>query len=256
MDQIPALARELVSRRPDVLVTGPLYFVLPLKQETTTIPIVMIGAWEPVRQGIVTSLARPGGNVTGVAWFGLFSKQMDLLRGIVPRLKRVAVIQSMNPPRSPEFSKIGREEGEAAASTLGFEVKLFPVSVSNDYDEIFARLAAEHFDAAKIPSDPLSNQPQNIVRISQLALRHLIPTVGEGARYAKGGLLFSYGQDLSWTNARGAEYIDEILRGAKPSDLPVEQPTKVELVINLKTARALGLTVPSSRLTLADEVIE
>jgi putative ABC transport system substrate-binding protein len=100
-DQIPALARELVSRRPDVLVTGPSIFVLPLKQETTTIPIVMGGAWEPIRQGIVTSLARPGGNVTGVAYFGLFSKQMELLREIVPRLRRVAVIQSMNPPSRP-----------------------------------------------------------------------------------------------------------------------------------------------------------
>jgi putative ABC transport system substrate-binding protein len=136
------------------------------------------------------------------------------------------------------------------------EVKRIPVSVANDYDEIFTRLAAEHFDAVKIPSDPLSNQPQNIVRISQLALRHLIPTVGEGAQYAKGGLLFSYGQDPSWINERAPEYIDKILRGAKPSDLPVERATKVELVINLKTAKELGITIPPSVLARADEIIE
>jgi putative ABC transport system substrate-binding protein len=256
LDQIPALARELVLRRPDVLLTGPSYFVMALKQETTTIPIVMIGAWEPVRQGLVTSLARPEGNVTGIAWFGLLAKQLELLREIVPRLRRVAVIQAINPPRSPEFIKIQMEGLRTTESALGLALKVFPVSVANDYDEIFARIAAEHFDAAYIPSDPLSNLPVNIARIGQLSLRHQIPAVGEGAAYAKGRLLFSYGQDVLWSTARAAEYIDKILRGAKPGDLPVEQATKLDLVINLKTAKELGITIPPSVLARADEVIE
>jgi len=139
---------------------------------------------------------------------------------------------------------------------LGFSWQLFRAVVANDYDEIFARLAAEHFDAAYIQANPLTAKPGNVTRISQLALRYLIPTVSEYSFYAKGGLLLTYGQDFSRDAMRVAEYIDKILRGAKPSELPVEEATTFQLVINLKTAKALGLTVPPSLIARADEVIE
>jgi putative ABC transport system substrate-binding protein len=253
LDQVPTLARELVSRRPDVLIAGPHTFIAALKHETTTIPIVMLGGWDPVRLGFVTSLARPEGNVTGVAWFNLLSKQMELLKEIVPHLKRVAFIDG-GPSPGPEVIKIGTEDAAIAASKLGLTGQLFQPAVASDYEETFARIAAEHFDAAYIPSTPFNSQNQT--RICKLALRHLIPAISEYAGWPRGGLLLSYGQDDSWSVTRALEYVDKILRGAKPSDLPVEQATKLLLTINLKTARALGLAVPPSLLALADEVIE
>jgi putative ABC transport system substrate-binding protein len=256
LDEVPALARELISRRPDVLIAAPWSFIWALKQETTTIPIVMLSGWEPVRSGLITSLARPGGNVTGVAWFGLLPKQMELLKEIVPNLRRVAFVTGVAGAvfSSPETSKIVEEDRQIAASALGFTWQVFPAAVTSDYEKIFARLAAEHFDAAYIPNTPFDSQNQT--RICQLALRHRIPTVGVSARWAKTGLLLTYGQDASGPDARAMEYVDKILRGAEPSDLPVEQATKLELVINLKTAKELGLTVPPSLIARADEVIE
>jgi putative tryptophan/tyrosine transport system substrate-binding protein len=256
IDQVPTLARELVSRHPDVLMAGPYHFVSALKQETTTIPIVMLFTWEPVRLGLITSLAQPGGNVTGVAWFGLLPKQMELLKEIVPNLRRVAVIQGVLGAAytPPEVRKI-REEFRITASEQGFTLQNFGSRVPDDYDEIFARVAAEHFDAAYIPGTPFNNN--NATRICQLALRHRIPTVSESSGWPKScGLLLSYGQNFQWSVTRAMEYVDKILRGAKPSDLPVEQATKLELVVNLKTANTLGLTVPPSLIARADEVIE
>jgi len=141
-----------------------------------------------------------------------------------------------------------------AATRLGFAWQFFRAVVANDYDEIFARLAADHFDAAYITQDPFT--VQNGDHVIQPALRHPIAAVGEGSWWAKNGLLLSYGHDPSWPVTRGSDYIDKILRGAKPSELPVEQTTKVWVVINLKTAKTLGLTVPPSLLARADEVIE
>jgi len=253
LDQLPALAHELVSRRPDVLLGGAYPLVSALKQETTTIPIVMLGTWEPVRLGFITSLARPGGNVTGVAWLYLLPKQMELLKEIVPNLRRVAYV-ILGAAYSPEVHKIVEENRQIAASALGLTWQVFRAATVSDYDEIFAHLAAEHFDAAYIGGDALANQ--NWSRICQLALRHLIPTVGDSAGWANCGLLLSYGQDYPWTEARASDYVDKILRGAKPSDLPVEQGTKFQLVINLKTAKTLGLTVPPSLIARADELIE
>jgi putative tryptophan/tyrosine transport system substrate-binding protein len=252
LDQLPALARELVSRRPDVLVATPSNLVRALKQETTTIPIVMLTPADPVRNGLVTSLARPEGNVTGVAFFGadLGGKRLEFLKEIVPHLRRLARVASEY--QDPTAAQTGEEDVTIAASRLGFTWQRFRPVVASDYDEVFARIAAERFDAALISPDPLTQQ--NAARVIELALRHRIPTVGASAAWAKGGLLLSYGQDDRWGLARGAEYIDKILHGAKPSDLPVEQATKVELAINLKTAKALGLTVPPSLLARADDV--
>jgi putative ABC transport system substrate-binding protein len=179
IDQVPALARELVSRHPDVLMAVPYHYVSALKQETTTIPIVMLGTWEPVRLGLISSFGQPRGNVTGVAWFGLFPKQMELLKEIVPNLRRVAIVTgnlgaAYTPP---EAFKINQETAESTSSALGFTRQVFPAAVANDYDEIFARLAAEHFDAAYIPSTPFNIH--NLTHICQLALRHRIPTISE-----------------------------------------------------------------------------
>jgi putative tryptophan/tyrosine transport system substrate-binding protein len=256
LDQLPALARELVSRRPDVLIAGPTNFVSALKGETTTIPIVMLGGWEPVRLGFITSLARPGGNVTGVAWLGLLPKQMELLKEIVPNLRSVAYITGVKVGAytPSEAFKINTELLIISANTLGITWQILTAVVATDYDEIFARLAAEHFDAAYIASNEFNENNQ--ARICQLALRHRIPAVSETAAWARDGLLLSYGQDFPWTAARAMEYVDKILRGAKPSELPVEQATKFELAINLNTAKTLGLTVPPSLISRADEVIE
>jgi putative tryptophan/tyrosine transport system substrate-binding protein len=259
LDQVPVLVRELVSRRPDVLIVSPPQFVDALKRETTTIPIVMLGTWEPVRLGLITSLAQPQGNVTGVAWFGLLPKQMELLKEIVPKLRRVAYIvgavdvgYAYSPLRDYEVEE---ENRQIAASRLGFTWQFFQVATAaTAYDEIFARLAAEHFDAVYLPGLP-SNY-NNRTRIGQLALRHRIPAVSDDSSWAKEGFLLTYGQNSSWTKARGVDYVDKILRGAKPSDLPVEQATKVNLSINLKTAKELGLTVPPSLIARADELIE
>src|SRR5215510_2531522 len=235
VDQLPVLARELVARHPDLLIALPYTFVMALKQETTTIPIVTLGGWEAERIGLVTSLARPEGNVTGVAWFGLYPKQMELLKEVVPTLRRVAFIQGQgaNPRIPPGAIKIGTEYLAIAASTLGFTWHFFQPGAETDYDEIFARLTAEHFDAAFIGGGPVNSL--NLTRISQLALSHRIPTVSEQSEYAERGILLTYGQDSSWSVARAMEYVDKILRGAKPSDLPVEQATKLHLAVNLKT---------------------
>ena len=257
IDQVPALARELVSRRPDVLMALPHHFVSALKQETTTIPIVMLAGWEPVRTGLIANFAQPGGNVTGVAWFSLRLKQIELLKEIVPNLRRLAHIEGVLGAAyaPPETYKIEKEETQIASSALGVTRQFFSAAVESDYDEFFARVAAEHFDAALIPGTPFNFN--NARRICQLALRYGIPTIGDEAGWARDcGLLLTYGQDYLWTIARAMDYVDKILRGAKPSDLPVEQATKLLLTINLKTGRALGLTVPPSLLALADEVIE
>ena len=258
LDQVPALARELVSRRPDVLIAAPFNFVSALKQETTTIPIVMLATFEPVRLGLVASLARPEGNVTGVAWFGLLPKQMEILKEIVPHLRRVAFVTGVAGARaaySPSGAfKVAVEDAQITAGALGFTWQIFPAAVANDYDEIFARLAAEQFDAAYILGDAFNIQ--NRTNICHLALRYRIPTVSESAPWVKCGLLIIYGQDDSGDWAHAMDYVDKILRGAKPSDLPVEQGTKFRLLINLKTAKELGLTVPPSLLARADEVIE
>jgi putative ABC transport system substrate-binding protein len=149
---------------------------------------------------------------------------------------------------------MGNEDTQIAASALGFTWQMFRSAAPSDYDEIFARLEAEHFDAAYIPTDPFNTN--NSTRICQLALRHRIPAVTEPAGWAEEGLLLTYGQDYPWSVARAMEYVDKILRGAKPGDLPVEQSPKLLLTINLKTAKELGITVPPSLIARADEVIE
>jgi putative tryptophan/tyrosine transport system substrate-binding protein len=254
LGQLPALARELVSRRPDVLIAIPSNLVRALQQETTTIPIVMLASADPVRNGLVTNLGRPEGNVTGVAFFGadVTPKRFEFLKEIVPHLTRYALVASEY--LDSRAAQTTDESIATAASRFGFTWQRFRAAVANDYDGIFSRIAKEQFDAAGIQPDPLTQQ--NETHIIELALLHRIPTVGTSPQWARGGLLLSYGQDFSWSAARAADYVDKILRGAKPSDLPVEQATKLLLTINLKTAKALSLTVPPSLIARADEVIE
>jgi putative tryptophan/tyrosine transport system substrate-binding protein len=253
MDQLPALAGELVARRPDVLFGASTPIVRPLKEATATIPIVMMSA-DPVREALVTNLARPEANLTGVGQSGieLFAKRIELLKEILPRFARLAIIARIH--IDPGFIAQMEKDATVAAKTLGFEWQRFGAEVPEDFAVIFERLQAEGFDAAYVvPSSPaVANQR----RIGELASNHRIATLSEFPSFAKNGILLTYGVDLNSVLSRAAEYIDKILRSAKPADLPVEQPTKFELVINLQTAKALGLTIPESFLLRADEVIE
>src|SRR5262249_13756877 len=201
------------------------------------------------QDGVVTKLGRAEANVTGVAYFGseVGRKRLELLKEIIPHLKRLAFVASEH--LDSRAAQTTDKNLSILATTLGFTWQRFRAAVASDYDEIFARIASEHFDAAAIQPDPLTQQ--SATRVIELALSHRIPAVGASTGWARGGLLLSYGQDYRWGLARGADYIDKILRGAKPSDLPVEQATKVEMAINLKTAKELGLTIPPSLITRA-----
>ena len=204
LDQLPALARELISLHPDVLLAVPSNFVRALKLKTTAIPIVMVATTDPLRGDLVTNLARPEGNVTGVAFFGadVTSKRLELLSEIFPHLRRLALVASEY--QDSRTAQNLEESATIAANRLGFTWQRFRPVVANDYDEVFARIATERFDAALISPDPLNHQ--NAARITELALRHRIPTVGASVSWAKGGLLLSYGQDARWGFVRVAEY--------------------------------------------------
>jgi putative ABC transport system substrate-binding protein len=253
-DQSALLAAELVARRPDVLAGYTHLEIRALKQATATIPIVMFSTPSPVEMGLVTNLPRPEANVTGVAQSGAdnTSKRIDLLKRMLPALARLAII--LRAGGNPEYNDQVFKDVAAAASTLGIAWQAFYPAVPDDFDNIFARLEAEGFDAAYLPPGPLSIM--NMKRIAELAQRHRVPTLGDFSIFAKNGFLLSYGNDLSSNFVRAAEYVDKILRGAKPGDLPIEQPTKFELVINSKTAKALGITIPPQLLAIADEVVE
>jgi len=242
-DQLRDLARDLVSRRPDVLYASPASFARALMEETD-IPIVMGWTPDPV-----------DGNVTAGAEFEFdrLPRRIELLKEIVPHLKRLAIVTGA---RDPEDIRNIEERATIAEQAHGVAWQMFRAAVANDYDAIFARIAAEHYDAVYVQADLLSNQPGNVARICQLALRYVIPAVGGGNEWARDGLLLTYGQNYDRSAALALEYVDKVLRGAKPSGLPVEQAIKVDLVVNLKTAKALGLTVPPSLLARADEVIE
>jgi putative tryptophan/tyrosine transport system substrate-binding protein len=254
LDQIATLAGELVARHPDVLMAIPPSFVRAFKQVTVTIPIIMIATPDPVGTGLINNLARPEANVTGVAWFGfdLLPKRIELLKEIVPHLRRLAIITST--AADPYAVEAITKNANTAALTFDFAWQYFRPAVAEDYDGIFVQLAAEGFDAAYIQPDPLALR--NATRICDLALRYRVATVSDASSCGTTSHVLTYGQDFDQTIARVAEYVDKILRGARPSDLPVEQATKLKLVINLKTAKALGLTIPPTLLARADEVIE
>jgi putative tryptophan/tyrosine transport system substrate-binding protein len=252
-EQAPALAAELVARRPDVLFGASTPTVRALMQATATIPIISTAS-DPIESGLVKNLARPEGNVTGISQisFDLVAKRVELLKQLVPRLSRLAFVARIG----GDLVDLERQSSELnhAADVLGFSWQVFSLAGAEDADKVFANLAAEGFDAAYIAPGPVTYQLRE--QIGDAARQYRVPTVADQDVYARAGALLSYGVDVNTLFARGAEYIDKILRGAKPADLPVEQPTKFRLIINVKTAKALGLDVPPQLQQLADEVIE
>jgi putative ABC transport system substrate-binding protein len=249
-DRIVALADEFVRAKVDVIVTGG-NGIAAVKQATTTIPVVFAVALDPVGSGLVDSLTRPGGNVTGLSLQGpdLAGKRLELLREVVPGARRVAImVDTGYAAAEKELAQV-----EAAARTLSFETALLEIRRAQDIAPRFDGLN-ERVDVLYVVADALVSS--NAVAISNLALAAHLPTIFGIRGGADVGGLMSYGPTLSDLFRRTAELVDKILRGAKPGDIPVEQPTKFELVINLKTAKALGLTVPPTLLATADELLE
>jgi putative ABC transport system substrate-binding protein len=252
LDRLPALAEELVRLNPRVIVSGPLPASLAVRKATAMIPIVMATGADPVGFGLVQSLSHPGGNVTGLANFAeeLASKQLDVIRELLPQLSRVAALINVgNPLHVPQLREIRAAAAKASLALVHFEYR-----VPEDFERAFTEFVGAKADAVLIPPDTTFSS--NVVRIAELAARARLPATYGDRRAVESGGLLSYGPNVVENYRRSAIYVDKILKGAKPADLPVEQPTKIELVINLKTAGALGLTVPPSLLTRADEVIE
>jgi putative ABC transport system substrate-binding protein len=249
-DRLPALAAELVELKVDVIVTVLNQETLAAKQATASIPIVMILGVSPVQAGLVASLARPGGNVTGTSIGPITGgKYLDLLKEALPKLARVAILLD---PTFPGLSDSAPLESDARK--LGLTLTVIPVRGPDDLDRALARIANERFGALwVVPVGPLAGRARQII---DFATSQALPTIFPTRFFAESGGLMSYGYHLEYLVRRAASYIDRILKGAKPADLPVEEPTKYELVINLGTARALGLTIPPSLLARADQVIE
>jgi len=253
IDRLPALAADLVQRRVAVIAAGAIPSVRAAKAATTTIPIVFVLAEDPVKLGVVTSLARPGGNLTGINFFAseLAAKRLELLRELVPGAARVAVL--VNPANSTTAESTLRGM-EPAARAMGLQVQVLNASSSREIDAAFATLTRERPDAIVVGTDTFL-----IGRRVQLALQamlHKLPATYPVRDFAEVGGLMSYGASLGDAYRHVGVYTGRILKGAKPADLPVVQSSKFELVINAQTARMLGLTVPDKLLVAADEVIE
>ena len=252
LERLPELAAELVRLNVDVIVAVGTLGPLAAKRATTTIPIVMLSAGDPLGTGLVDSLARPGGNVTGMSLMvpDLGGKRLELLKELLPRLSRVAVLWNAANP----YPAIVFKETQAAGRKLGIEVHSLEVRGPDDLDGAFAAARLQHPDALISVEDPLTFTYRK--RIADFAVAEQLPSLHGFSEEVKAGALISYGANQPDLIRRAASYVDKILKGAKPADLPVQQPTTFELVINLKTARALGLTVPPTLLARADEVIE
>jgi putative ABC transport system substrate-binding protein len=251
-ERFPDIAKEIVAFKPDVIVVGNYSTALAVQHATTTIPMVMATSIDPVGLGLVKSLARPGGNITGLSNMAvdLGPKLFELLLTIVPKPSRVAVLVN---PANPGHSAL-LESVQAAAQKAGIKVLPVKAQASQEIESAFSMMVRENAGAVIVALDGLFNQHTR--HIADLAAKHRLPSMAGWPQYAEAGGLMCYGQNLVENFRRAASYVDKILKGAKPGDLPVEQPTKIELVINLKTAKALGLTVPRSLLLRADRVIE
>jgi putative ABC transport system substrate-binding protein len=251
-ERLPALAIELIQLRVDVIVASGTQAVRAAKQATSTIPIVMAVSAHPDKIGLVESLARPGGNVTGLDNVGpdLKGKQLQLLKEVAPKVSRVAVL--WNPANLVET--FGFKEMVAAAAVIGVEIQSIDVRTPDDYLAAFATVTASRADALYAFGNPVNFKNRQL--IADFALKSRLPSIYEERLFVESGGLMSYAPSFTDLFRRAATYVDKILKGAKPADLPVEQPTKFELVINLKAAKALGLTIPPSLLQRADQVIE
>jgi putative tryptophan/tyrosine transport system substrate-binding protein len=244
---------ELVSSAPDLIVAGGTPVIAALKQATSTIPIVFAIVNDPVGQGFITSLARPGGNITGFTFieFEMVGKWLELLKEMAPAVRRAALI--FNPETGPFYPVFLRQFGAVPAS-IGTELAAAPVHSRADLEATIATLTRESDGGLIVAADAFNAAHRPL--IMQLVERHRLPSIYYLRQAVVEGGLMSYGPDLADIVRRSASYVDRILRGANPADLPVQQPTKFELAINLKTAKALGLTVPPTLIARADEVIE
>jgi putative ABC transport system substrate-binding protein len=252
-DRLPDLAAELVRLQVDLIVSVVTQASVAAKNATKTIPIVMLAVGDPIGAGLVTNLARPGGNVTGtsVLTVEVAGKSLELLRDVVPNLHRVAVLWNS---ANPVFQALMVKETEAAARSLGIQLRMLTARDAKEIDPAFEAMTKERVEALTVLVDPVCIAHRT--RITALAIKARLPSVSAFRDYADAGGLIAYAANFSELGTRPASCVDKILKGAKPGDLPVEQATKFELVINLKTAKALGLTIPPSLLLRADEVIE
>jgi putative tryptophan/tyrosine transport system substrate-binding protein len=251
-DQLPDLAAELVRLKVDLVVAVVTQASLAAKKATGTIPIVMIGVSDPVGSGLVSSLARPGANLTGTSSMTaeIVGKQLELLKEIFPKTLRVAALWN---PANPIFQAIQRKEAETAARALRMQIQIQEARGSDDIDRAFAALAKQRTRALIILNDPVFTAERK--RIADRSAKHRIASVSGTLEYTDAGGLMAYGPSFPDIYRRAATYVDKILRGAKPADLPVERPTKFELVISLKAAKEIGLTIPPNVLARADRVI-
>jgi putative ABC transport system substrate-binding protein len=251
-DRLPALATDLISRGASVIVTGGIGSALGVRKASATIPLVFLAGDDPVKFGLVASLSRPGGTATGVAWLTseLFTKRLELVRELVPAAPLIGVLIN---PKSPEFAPQLREI-EAAARTVGQTLHVANVSSAPEFDAAFAAFAERRIGGLIVSNDAYFNGMRE--SIIALASRHRIPAIYDRREYTAAGGLFSYGTSYAAAYREIGLYAGKILKGTNPADLPIEQATKFEMVINLLTAKALGLEFPAKLLALADEVIE
>jgi putative ABC transport system substrate-binding protein len=251
--KLSTLASELVRLNVDVIVARVTQASLAAKAATKTIPVVMLAVSDPIASGLVTSLARPGGNITGTSsqTAEVQGKSLDLLKQIVPKLRRVAVLWN---PANAIFQAQMLQAAKEAAVALDLELHEFGARDANDLDGAFEAISNSRVDALMVLGDPTLVAYKG--RIIDFAARHHLPAIYGTEDHAEAGGLITYGPDYAAQFRRGAYYVDKILKGTKPTDLPVEQPTKFELAINLKTANALGLRIPPALLIRADKVIE
>ena len=254
VDRLPDLAAELVRLKVDLIVASAgTQVATAAKNATETIPIVMIFVRDPVGNGLIASLARPGGNVTGTsgsAGLEWVAKQLELLKETVPQIRRVAILS--NPDNA--YHQLAIREVNVAAQSLGVQLQLLEARRPNEFDGAFVAMAKERVGALLVLSDAVFSSHRT--RLADLAARSRLPAAYGVRESVEAGGLMSYGPSILDSHRRAATYVDQILKGTKPAELPVEQPTRFELVINLKTAKALGLDVPPTLLAHADEVIE
>ena len=251
-DQFPALVAELIAAKVDAIVTAGTPAALAVKRATTTVPLVMVAVGDPVGTGLVPSLARPGGNLTGLSSIApdLEGKRLQLLREVVPALSHVAMfINSLNP-----FHVSSMRQARAAAQAMGIKLQLHDIRKSEDLDDAFAAIRKERPDALLILADRIFLH--NRERMMDFTKEQRLPNVNAYKELVEVGGLMSYGPSYEDMHKRAAIYIDKILKGAKPADLPIEQPSKFTFIVNLEAAKALGVTVPSQLLGLADQLIE
>lgn len=250
-ERLPDLAAELARLRVDIIVAVVTQASLAAKNATKTIPVVMVAVGDPVEAGLVPSLARPGGNVTGTSFpsVEVAGKSLEALNRVVPVLRSIAVLRN---PANPVFQALMMQETEAAALSLGVELRVFGARDAEEIETTFQAMARGRFDGLIVIADPVFTRYR--MRIAALAIKHRLPSASAFGGYADAGGLIAYAPSFLEPSARAAVYVDKILKGAKPADLPVEQATKYELVLNLKTAKALGLTIPPS--IQADRIVE